>query len=242
VSGCADFGSWRCHDWCVSGVEVVGRDAELGSVVGFLDRAAAAPTALVLEGEPGIGKSTLWRAAVAAARRRGLTVLSSRPAESERGLAYAGLGDLFDPVVDVVIGELSPPRRRALEVALLRDEPTDGAVDRRALAVAVRDVLSLLSERKPVVVAIDDVQWLDASSASALAFALRRLDGVVRLVVARRLAASELEQAVDVERLRIGPVDHLQIRDSELLDFVRFHPVYRTPLPKLNYINHLEPM
>ena len=190
----------------MSGVGVVGRDAELGSVVGFLDRAAAAPTALVLEGEPGIGKSTLWRAAVAAARRRGLTVLSSRPAESERGLAYAGLGDLFDPVVDVVIGELSPPRRRALEVALLRDEPTDGAVDRRALAVAVRDVLSLLSQRKPVVVAIDDVHWLDASSASALAFALRRLDGVVRLVVARRLAASELEQAVDVERLRIGPV------------------------------------
>ena len=191
----------------MSGVGVVGRDAELGSVVGFLDRAAAAPTALVLEGEPGIGKSTLWLAAVAAARRRGLTVLSSRPAESERGLAYAGLGDLFDPVLDVVIGELSPPRRRALEVALLRDVPTDGAVDRRALAVAVRDVLSLLSERKPVVVAIDDVHWLDASSASALAFALRRLDGVVRLVVARRLAASELEQAVDVELLRIGPVD-----------------------------------
>ena len=80
------------------------------------------------------------------------------------------------------------------------------AVDRRALAVAVRDVLSLLSERKPVVVAIDDVQWLDASSASALAFALRRLDGVVRLVLARRLEASELEQAVDVERLRIGPL------------------------------------
>src|SRR6185312_6946232 len=59
---------------------------------------------------------------------------------------------------------------------------------------------------KPVVVAIDDVQWLDASSASALAFALRRLGGVVRLVVARRLASSELEQAVDVELLRIGPV------------------------------------
>ena len=187
-------------------VEVVGREAELGSVLGFLDRAADRPTALVLEGEPGIGKSTLWLAAVAAARRHELIVLSSRPAESERGLAYVGLGDLFDPVVDGVIGELSPPRRRALEVALLRDEPTDGAADHRALAVAVRDVLSLLSERAPVVLAIDDVQWLDASSASALAFALRRLESVVRLVLARRLEASELEQAVDVERLRVGPV------------------------------------
>ncbi len=186
-------------------VEVIGRDAELGSVDGFLDRAADGPTALVLEGEPGIGKSTLWLAAVAAARRRDLIVLSSRPAESERGLAYVGLGDLFDRVLDGVLGELSSPRRRALEVALLREEAADEAADHRAVAVAVRDVFSLLSERKPVVVAIDDVQWLDASSASALAFALRRLEGV-RMLFARRLEASELEQAVDVERLRIGPL------------------------------------
>jgi DNA-binding CsgD family transcriptional regulator len=190
----------------VSLVEVVGREAELSSVHDFLRRAADGPTAFVLEGEPGIGKSTLWLAAVAAARRRDLTVLSSRPAESERGLAYAGLGDLFDPVLDGVIGELSRPRRRALEVALLRDEAADEAADHRALAVAVRDVLRLLSQRKPVVVAIDDVQWLDASSASALAFALRRLDGTVRLVLARRLEACELERAVEVERRRIGPV------------------------------------
>jgi DNA-binding CsgD family transcriptional regulator len=187
-------------------VELVGRDVELSSVYGFLDRAADGPTALVLEGEPGIGKATLWLAAVAAARRRDLIVLSSRPAESERGLAYVGLGDLFDRVLDGVIGELSPPRRRALEVALLRNEAADEAADHRAVAVAVRDVLSLLSEREPVVVAIDDAQWLDASSASALAFALRRLEGVVRLLVARRLEASALEQAVDAERLRIGPL------------------------------------
>ena len=113
----------------MSVVGVVGRDAELSSVYGFLDRAADRPTALVLEGEPGIGKSTLWLAAVAAARRQDLIVLSSRPAESERGLAYVGLGDLFDPVVDGVIGELSPPRRRALEVALLRNEAADEAAD-----------------------------------------------------------------------------------------------------------------
>jgi DNA-binding CsgD family transcriptional regulator len=190
----------------VSLVEVVGREAELGSVYGFLDRAADGPRAFVLEGEPGIGKSTLWLAAVAAARRHDLIVLSSRPAESERGLAYVGLGDLFDRVVDGVIGALSPPRRRALEVALLRDEAVDEAADPRALAVAVRDVLGLLSERKPVVVAIDDVQWLDAASASTLAFALRRLECDVRLVLARRLDASELEHAVDVERHRIGPL------------------------------------
>jgi len=203
------------------GVEVVGRDAELSSVCGFLSRAGDGPRAFVLEGEPGIGKSTLWLAAVAAARRLDMIVLSSRPAESERGLAYVGLGDLFERVLDDVIAELSPPRRRALEVALLRDGAADGAADAdadpRAVAVAVRDVLGRLSERKPVVVAIDDIQWLDASSASALAFALRRLEGAVRMLFARRLEASELEQAVDAERLRIGPLDvgglHRILRD-----------------------------
>jgi DNA-binding CsgD family transcriptional regulator len=196
----------------VGGAGVVGREAEVGSVLRFLERAVGGTAGLVLEGEPGIGKSTVWLAGVGAARRLGRVVLVARPAESERGLAYAGLGDLFDSVLDGVIGELSPPRRRALEVALLRDEPgaatdADGAADPRALGVAVHDVLNLLGRRSPVVVAIDDVQWLDASSAGALAFALRRLDGAVRLFLTRRRQASELEQAVDVERLPIGAVN-----------------------------------
>jgi len=186
--------------------QIVGRESELESLCAFLDRRVEAPVGLVLEGEPGIGKSTLWLAAVTTARERGFGVLSSRPAEAERGLAHLGLGDLFDRVPDDVIAELSPPRRRALEIALLRDETADDGADHRALAVAVRDVLHLLGERKPVVVAIDDVQWLDSSSASALAFALRRLTGTVRVVFARRLESSELEQSVDIERLRIGPL------------------------------------
>jgi hypothetical protein len=65
-----------------------------------------------------------------------------------------GLGDLFDRVPDDVIAELSPPRRRALEIALLRDETADGGAEHRALAVAVHDVLHPLSEQNPVVVAI----------------------------------------------------------------------------------------
>ena len=70
-------------------VEVVGRDEDLSSLNAFLDPrpAAQGPLAIALEGEAGIGKSTLWSAAVDAARERGLRVLSSRPAESERGLA-----------------------------------------------------------------------------------------------------------------------------------------------------------
>jgi len=186
--------------------QIVGRESELGSLCAFLDRRVETPVGLVLEGEPGIGKSTLWVAARAAARERGFVLLSSRPAEAERGLAHVGLGDLFERVADEVIAELSAPRRRALEIALLRDETDDEAADHRAIAVAARDVLHLLSERGPVVVAIDDVQWLDSSSASALAFALRRLETPVWLLFARRLEPSELEQSVDVERLRVGPL------------------------------------
>ncbi len=186
--------------------QIVGRESELGLICGFLGGSAESPAGLVLEGELGIGKSTLWLAAVTTARERGFVVLVACPAEAERGLAHVGLGDLFDGVLDDVIGELSPPRRRALEVALLRDAAAVDGTDDRALAVAVRDVLDLLSKQKPVVVAIDDVQWLDSSSASTLAFALRRLGGEVRLIFARRLEPSALEQSVDIERLRVGPL------------------------------------
>jgi DNA-binding CsgD family transcriptional regulator len=188
-------------------LEMVGREEELASVCAFIDQAGEGPAALVLEGEAGIGKSTLWLAGAAYARTGGMRVLGSRPAEAERGLTHAGLGDLFDGAVDDILPELPPPRRRALEIALLRSEAAHDPVDHRALAVAVHDVLHLLGKRTPVLVAVDDVQWLDSSSASALGFALRRLDGSrVRLLLARRLDAVELEQVLDVQLLRIGPL------------------------------------
>src|SRR5215216_4133569 len=89
-------------------VEIVGRDEELRSLSAFLDRTTEGPAALVLEGEAGIGKSTLWLAGIEAARERGLRVLSSRPAEAERGLAHVVLSDLFEGVLDEVLPALSP--------------------------------------------------------------------------------------------------------------------------------------
>jgi predicted ATP-dependent serine protease len=73
--------------------QIVGRESELGSVYAFLDGSVESPVGLVLEGEPGIGKSTLWLAAVTAAGERGFVVLVACPAEAERGLAHVGLGD-----------------------------------------------------------------------------------------------------------------------------------------------------
>ncbi len=215
---------------------LIGRDEELRSLSEFLDghvAGGAGPAAFVWEGEAGIGKSTLWLAAVEAARERELRVLVSRPGEAERGLAHAGLGDLFDDVLDDVLPELPAPRRRALEVALLVGDATGAPVDARALGVAVRSSLQLLAADEPVVIAIDDVQWLDPSSASALAFALRRLaEEDISLLLSRRLGEGALTSAVEeavepdrIERVRVNPlsvgaIDQL-VRDRLRRTFAR---------------------
>ena len=195
-------------------MDTLGRDDELRTLHAYLDRPGDGLTALVLTGEAGIGKSTLWLAGVEVARGRGLRVLSSRPAEVELGLAHAGLGDLFEDALGDVLSDLAAPRRRALEIALLVKDEAGEPVDFRTLAVAVREALQLLAERQLILLAIDDVQWLDASSVRALAFALRRLRNTnISLLFARRLAdggsGSELEQAVDdslLERVHVGPL------------------------------------
>src|SRR5205823_8317937 len=99
-------------------IEVVGRDEELAAVRVFLDAARRAPAAFLLEGEAGVGKSTLWLAGVEYACGEGLRVLVSRPAAAESNLAYVGLGDLFEEVVADLLPALAPARRRAPEGAL----------------------------------------------------------------------------------------------------------------------------
>src|SRR5262249_59633877 len=162
---------------------------------------------LVLEGEAGTGKSTLGLAGVEHAHERGVRVLRPRPAEAEQGLAHAALGDLLEGVADEVVPALAAPRRRALEVALLREEAGDDAVDPRAVGIATQSALLALAEGRPLLVAIDDVQWLDASTADALAFALRRLStNRVLLLLSRRVIpgsrASQLQEALDPDRVR----------------------------------------
>src|SRR5512132_3192531 len=95
--------------------EIVGRDDELCYLHGFFDRTDGELRVLGLEGEAGVGKSTLWAAGVAEVQQRGFQVLSSRPAEVERGLPHVVLADLLEGVAEEVLPMLSVPRRRALE-------------------------------------------------------------------------------------------------------------------------------
>ena len=191
---------------------IVGRDAELARLETFFAHADGGPRALVLEGEAGVGKSTLWAAGIAEAERRGYRLLSSRPAEIERGLAHVVLADLFEGAVEGVLPLLPEPRRHAIEVALLIDGVPDDAVDPRALGVAVRTCLELLAEERPLVVAVDDSQWIDSSSASVLSFALRRLPSVPLLVLlARRLGEPVVVAGVE-DALAPGPVERLEVR------------------------------
>ena len=195
-------------------MHTLGRDDELRTLQAYLDEPAEGSTALVLAGEAGIGKSTLWLAGVELARERGLRVLSSRPAEVDLAVAHAALGDLLEGAVADVLPELAAPRRRALETALLLGETPAEPVDAPTLAVSVRNALQLLADRGPILLAIDDAQWLDASSANALAFALRRLsDQPIRLLLTYRTGSGgpvpELERALDdrnVRRLQVGPL------------------------------------
>jgi DNA-binding CsgD family transcriptional regulator len=192
---------------------VVGREAELEAASAFLDLLASAPAALVFEGEAGIGKTVLWREAVRRAELRGVRVLRALPAASEAGLTYAALSDLVGGVFDEAVGELPAVQEAALAAALLRSGPA-AAADRRLIATALLGLLNVLAASGPLVVAIDDVQWLDHPTRRVLEFAVRRLPAGTGVVVTRRSDGREelplgLAGALPVEaveRVTVGPL------------------------------------
>ncbi|HEX9336103.1 MAG TPA: ATP-binding protein, partial [Pseudonocardiaceae bacterium] len=181
-------------------MSAVGRDEELRAIARFL--AADWPEVLVLAGEPGIGKTTLWRDAVERARRRGIRVLACQPSAAETQLSCASLADLLAAVEPAIAAELPEPQRQALDVVLLRSGTGHGAIDQRATAAALLSILTRLAEDGPVLLAIDDAQWLDASSAQVVSFAVRRLSGPVGVLATVRTDETSWES----HRLPIGPL------------------------------------
>jgi DNA-binding CsgD family transcriptional regulator len=214
--------------------DVIGRESELEILDRFLDSLDAGFRALLLFGEPGIGKTTLWREGLADAQERGYRTLACSPVEAETRLSYAALGDLLEPVLEEAIPTLPEPQREALEVALLRAPSSGTRADQRAVSLAVLGCLRSVAATTPVVAAIDDIQWMDLPSVRVLQFVVRRLKGdpVGLLSAARGTdgAADPLEVARTfpedrVDRIHIGPLSaaaiELVIRDKVTDGFPR---------------------
>ena len=189
------------------------RPEEAGAISDFLTAASTEPAALLVEGDPGIGKTTLWLQAVDEADERGFHVLSACPAEADSVYGYASLADLLAGVDAQVLDVLPGQQRVAVDKVLLRAEPDDQAVDQRAIGAAFLTVIETLAETSPVLIAIDDLQWIDPSSVHAIAFAARRLAtrvgllGTVRTGLgSRSISWLEMAKPGTNRRIRLRPL------------------------------------
>ncbi|MEO6123123.1 MAG: LuxR family transcriptional regulator [Ilumatobacteraceae bacterium] len=153
----------------------IGRDAEREVAATFVAAAVSGSAVLEIEGDAGIGKTTLCRFTVETARLAGSRVLVCGLTEAEAALSFAGLTDLLRDIEPEWFELLPAPQRHALAVATLRTAPTADAVDERTIGTALATLLTVLADRAPVIVAIDDAQWLDQATAHVVRFALRRL-------------------------------------------------------------------
>src|SRR5262245_50296136 len=168
-----------------------GRDVERAQIGALLEDARASRSgALILRGEPGVGKTALLDDA--RERAADMRVLWARGVESESELPFAGLHQLVRPALDL-LDRLPAPQASALRGALGLAER--GGDDRFLISAACLTLLSELAERRPVLCLVDDAQWLDVPSADALLFVARRLDaeGIVMLVAARAGGGRSLE-------------------------------------------------
>jgi DNA-binding CsgD family transcriptional regulator len=154
---------------------VQGRDREIQAALDLFGKMQNGPAALIYEGDLGIGKTTLWRAALDRADEFPIRAISTAPALAEGHMAFAGLADLLEPVVEEVEDRLPEPQRHAIAVALLREDPGKRRLDQRAVAAGLLSTLRLLARAHPLLIAVDDLQWLDQPSANVLGYALRRL-------------------------------------------------------------------
>ena len=216
---------------------LVGRQSELEVLDTFVAHVVDGPRALFLEGEAGIGKSRLWREGVWRAREHGIRVLSAHPGGGEVQLAFAGLTDLLGDDVSTVLPQLSPPQRRALEIALLLDEPEGSPPDDRTIGAAFRSCLRNLAGDGPVCIAVDDLQWLDRASLRVLEFACRRLEREPVFVLATlRIAADEMKPDGLVEAFGADRVEHLVVGPltvAALYQLVRDHLDFSLSRPAL---------
>lgn len=218
----------------------VGRYAELDTLRRLLADSRHGPQRLVLDGEPGVGKSSLVRAAIRLARGRGHQVLACDGSLAEAQWAYAGLIDLLGDT-ELADCPLTDPQRHALRVAL-GQEPPGGGVAAGLVASATLAAVRWLAGRGPLLLAIDDQPWLDASTSAALDFVNRRLaDLPVALLAARRSdAPAPPAYLLDAPRLHLGPMGPAELHE---LILTRLHRrLDRSTLAKVHTASGGNPM
>ena len=193
--------------------ELIGRRAECG----LLDRLAGsvragASRALVLHGEPGVGKTALLD--YLAGRAPGCRVARAGGAQSEMELAFAGLHQLCAPML-THLDELPAPQRDALRIAF--GISAGAPPDRFLVGLAVLSLLSEVASERPLICLIDDEQWLDHASAQVLAFVARRLDAEsVGLVFAARVPSGDLAGLPELVLGGLRDADARALLDSVL--------------------------
>ena len=183
---------------------LLGRAAECGRIERLLaDARAGTSGALVIGGDPGVGKTALLEHA--AANATGMTVLRARGVESEAEVPFSGLLELLRPVLDR-IASIPTPQAGALQGALALAPARER--DRFVVGAATLSLLATCAEERPLLALVDDVQWLDASSGSSLVFATRRLvaDSAAVIFAARRDEGGALDGA-GLPELRLEGLD-----------------------------------
>ena len=213
----------------VTAPHLVGREEEVGAIARVLDATDQLPSVVVLSGEAGIGKTALWLAGVGEAAAAGYRVLRSRPSEVEARFSFAVLTDLLGSAAADVFPELPPVQRRALEAALLLGD-SERHADERAVAAAFLGAVRTLAGDGPLCLAVDDVQWLDAATLSAVRYALPRLDRepVVALLAVRGEPPAWLRQ-VPEERLWLVGVGGLSVGATHELLHSRLDAAFPRP-------------
>lgn len=219
-----------------------GGSAVTDAVADLLLQPNAETSAVVIEGEPGIGKTTQWLAALDHAHERGYRTLTTTAVAAESVLTYAGATDLLKDVDATTLANVPEPQRVALEQVTLRTGAGVAPTDQRAVAAGFLSVVEILADQAPVLLAVDDLQWLDPSSVAVLAFAARRLPARAAVLATVRtddtrdtIAWLQLRRPDALRRVRLGPLSlgglHAVLRE-------RIHrPISRRSLVRIHQIS-----